>query len=228
MSYTPLNFLTRGNGHRVLISDIQLLQWYSQCRDIRRNPLPYSVVKDDAVVDLLAHRETPAIRSDVTQLFITPALTDDGTSSTNSFNPAVIQHAIPFFTTNPVPTRTPPRPRLPILPPTSIRRDGRPPPRLFSTNHLMSAPFPKLYSQSWTKKIPHPQYFQQKTTASLPTAMSYDCTPLTRCSSLNTLPAIRRRLKPQKLSVLLIKNSSSSRSRRKYTVSSWKPKPSNL
>ncbi len=134
----------------------QLLQWYSQCRDIRRNPLPYSVVKDDAIVDLLAHRETPAIQSDVTQqLFITPALTDDGTSSTNPFNPAVIQHAILFITTNPLPTRTPPRPRLPILPPTSIRRDSRPPPRLFSTNYLMSAPFPKLYSQSWTKKIPH-------------------------------------------------------------------------
>ena len=27
MPYTH-NFLTRGNGHRILISDIQLLQWY--------------------------------------------------------------------------------------------------------------------------------------------------------------------------------------------------------
>ena len=53
------NVLTRGNGHRILISDIQLLQWYSQRRDIRRNPLPYSVVKD-AVMDLLANPDTPA------------------------------------------------------------------------------------------------------------------------------------------------------------------------
>ena len=41
MPYTH-NFLTRGNGHRILVSDIQLLQWYSQRRDIRPNPLPYS------------------------------------------------------------------------------------------------------------------------------------------------------------------------------------------
>ena len=34
MPYTH-NFLTRGNGHRILISDIQLLQWYSQRRDNR-------------------------------------------------------------------------------------------------------------------------------------------------------------------------------------------------
>ena len=40
MPYTH-NFLTRGNGHRILISDLQLLQWYSQRRDIRRSPLPY-------------------------------------------------------------------------------------------------------------------------------------------------------------------------------------------
>ena len=76
MPYTH-NFLTRGNGHRILVSDIQLLQWYSQRRDICRNPLPYSIVKD-AVMDLLANRETPASQTDTTQLLITPALTDDG------------------------------------------------------------------------------------------------------------------------------------------------------
>ncbi len=48
-------FLKRGNGHRILISDIQLLQWYSRRRDIRRNPLPYSEVQN-AVMDLLANR----------------------------------------------------------------------------------------------------------------------------------------------------------------------------
>ena len=50
MPYTH-NVLTRGNGHRILISDIQLLQWYSHRRNIRRNPLPYSVVKD-TIMDL--------------------------------------------------------------------------------------------------------------------------------------------------------------------------------
>ncbi len=51
--YMPYShsFLTRGNGHRVLISDVQLLQWYSQRRDIRRNPLPYSIVHN-AIMDL--------------------------------------------------------------------------------------------------------------------------------------------------------------------------------
>ncbi len=59
--YMPYNhnFLTRGNGHRVLISDIQLLQWYSKRRDIRHNPLPYSIVHN-AVMDLLSNKETPA------------------------------------------------------------------------------------------------------------------------------------------------------------------------
>jgi hypothetical protein len=41
MPYTHAT-LVRGNGHRILISDIQLLQWYSKRRDIRRNPLPSS------------------------------------------------------------------------------------------------------------------------------------------------------------------------------------------
>jgi hypothetical protein len=74
MPYTH-NFLTRGNGHRILISDLQLLQWYSQRRDIRRSPLPYSVVQG-AVMDLLSNRETPAERNDASQLIITPALTE--------------------------------------------------------------------------------------------------------------------------------------------------------
>ena len=73
MPYTH-NFLTRGNGHRILISDIQLLQWCSQRRDIRPNPLPYSIVTE-AGMDLLANRETPASRTDATQLLVPPSHT---------------------------------------------------------------------------------------------------------------------------------------------------------
>ena len=62
MPYTH-NFLTRGNGHRILIPDLQLLQWYSQRCDIRRNPLLYSVVHN-AVMDLLSNRENPVERAD--------------------------------------------------------------------------------------------------------------------------------------------------------------------
>ena len=76
MPYTH-NVLTRGNGYRILISDIQFLQWYSQRRDIRRNPLPYFVVKN-AVMDFLANRETPASKSETAQLLITPAVTNEG------------------------------------------------------------------------------------------------------------------------------------------------------
>ena len=75
------------------ISDIQLLQWYSQRRDIRRNPLPYSVVKD-AVMDLLANRETPATKSETAQLLITPVVTNEGVTI-EPLTPAVIQHAVP-------------------------------------------------------------------------------------------------------------------------------------
>ena len=50
--------LTRGNSHRILISDQQLLQWYSRRRDIRQSPLPYCVVQT-AILDLLADRATP-------------------------------------------------------------------------------------------------------------------------------------------------------------------------
>ncbi len=71
MPYTH-KILTRGGGHRILISDVQLLQWYARRREITRNPLPYSIVKD-AVMDLLASRDTAVIMSDNTQLLITPA-----------------------------------------------------------------------------------------------------------------------------------------------------------
>ena len=73
-------FLKPGNGHRILISDIQLLQWYSRRRDIRRNSLPYSEVQN-AVMDLLANRETPILRADSSQLLITPALGPDNAES---------------------------------------------------------------------------------------------------------------------------------------------------
>jgi hypothetical protein len=94
--YMPYNhnFLTRGNGHRVLISDIQLLQWYSKRRDIRHNPLPYSIVHN-AVMDLLSNRETPAAAKDTPQLLITPAIDEDGAEATPT-TPAVIQHAAPL------------------------------------------------------------------------------------------------------------------------------------
>ena len=119
------NVLTRGNGHRILISDTQLLQWYSQRRDIRRNPLPYSVVKD-AVMDLLANRETPATRSESTQLLITPAVTTDGVPI-EPLTPAIIQHAAPASdpTAIPTPSQKPRTALLPIPPPASIRRDNR-------------------------------------------------------------------------------------------------------
>ena len=124
MPYTH-SFLTRGNGHRILISDLQLLQWYSQRRDIRRNPLPYSVVHN-AVMDLLSNRETPAEKADSSQILITPALTDQGDLTIPSA-PAIVQHVLPSPPLAP-PTRTNSRPRtalLPIPPPAAIRRDDR-------------------------------------------------------------------------------------------------------
>ena len=91
MPYTH-SFLVRGNGHRVLISDVQLLQWYARRRDIRRNPLPYATVKD-AVMDLLANRDTPVQLDTNTHFLITPTIDTDG-SPTDPPTPAVIQHAI--------------------------------------------------------------------------------------------------------------------------------------
>jgi hypothetical protein len=125
--YMPYNhsFLTRGNGHRILISDIQLLQWYSKRRDIRRNPLPYSIVHN-AVMDLLSNRETPVAQKDTPQLLITPATDDDGTVTTPP-TPAVIQHAVPIPPT-PKPPSKPTRPLtalIPVPPTASLRRDGR-------------------------------------------------------------------------------------------------------
>jgi hypothetical protein len=124
MPYTH-NVLIRGNGHRILISDIQLLQWYSQRRDIRRNPLPYSVVKD-AVMDLLANRETPATKSETAQLLITPAVTNEGVTI-EPLTPAVIQHAVPAIDplAKNAPNHKPRTALLPIPPPASIRRDSR-------------------------------------------------------------------------------------------------------
>ena len=120
------SFLTRGNGHRVLISDIQLLPWYSKRRDIRRNPLPYSIVHN-AVMDLISNRETPVAQKDTPQLLlITPAIDDDGAVATPP-TPAVIQHAVPIPAT-PKPPGKPPRPLttfIPVPPTASLRRDGR-------------------------------------------------------------------------------------------------------
>jgi hypothetical protein len=51
--------LTRGNSQRILIADLQLLQWYSRRRNIRNNLLPYCIV-NAAILNLLADRETSA------------------------------------------------------------------------------------------------------------------------------------------------------------------------
>ena len=124
MPYTH-NILTRGNGHRVLISDLQLLQWYSRRRDIRNNPLPYSYVHD-AVMDLLANRTTPVPTGPNTQVLITPDLDPSGTI-TKPVTPALVQHAI-------IPPTEPPsapdhsRPRranIPIPPADNLRRGTR-------------------------------------------------------------------------------------------------------
>ena len=120
MPYTH-NFLVRGNGHRVLISDLQLLQWYSRRRDIRRNPLPYSVVKD-AVTDLLANRETPATIDDNTQILITPALDNSGIPVL-PLTPAVIQHAATPEAPTPTCTQPPRQALLPVPSPQALRRN---------------------------------------------------------------------------------------------------------
>ena len=119
MPYTH-SFLVRGNGHRVLISDLQLLQWYSRRRDIRRNPLPYATVKD-AIMDLLANRETPVQTDSNTQLLITPALDDTG-ALILPITPAVIQHATTIAAPNP-PSHPPRNALLPIPPPQALRRN---------------------------------------------------------------------------------------------------------
>ena len=122
MPYTH-SFLTRGNGHRILISANQLLQWYSRRRDIRCNPLPYSDVQN-AVMDLLANHETPVLRADSSQLLITPALGPDNAESAPP-TPVVIQHAVPM----PAPEQPPLDKRrtalLPIPPAANLRADGR-------------------------------------------------------------------------------------------------------
>ena len=134
MPYTH-NVLTRGNGHRVLISDLQLLQWYSRRRDIRKNPLPYSVVLD-SVMDLLAHRETVVTTGPNTQILITPAL-DAEDRPTTPLTPAVIQHAtIPPNPTLHHDTTRPRRATLPIPPPQI-----KPPPQPHNAhqNYLLQA-----------------------------------------------------------------------------------------
>ena len=122
MPYTH-KVLTRGGGHRILISDVQLLQWYARRRDITRNPLPYSTVKD-TVMDLMANRDTTVIISDKTQLIITPA-TEDNDTLTQPLNPAVIQHAA---SDTPKSARVPTGPRtalIPIPPTAALHRTIR-------------------------------------------------------------------------------------------------------
>ncbi len=77
-------------------------------------------------MDLLANRETPATKSETTQLLITPAIDIEGIIIEPA-TPAVIQHAVPDTdtTANTTPTQHPRRALLPIPPPTSIRRHDR-------------------------------------------------------------------------------------------------------
>ena len=89
----------RGNSHRILISDQQLLQWYSRRRDIRHSPLPYCVVQT-AILDLLADRTTPAGDDKSAPILVTP-LTDPNDNITLPQQPAVIQHL--EMTTAPAP-----------------------------------------------------------------------------------------------------------------------------
>ena len=125
MPYTH-STLVRGNGHRILISDIQLLQWYSKRRDIRRNPLPYQHTKD-SIMNLLADRETTATRDDSSQILVTPA-TDENDIVTTPLQPALVQHAStdnetaqPTSTTAITPK--PRQARIPIPTPSSLRRN---------------------------------------------------------------------------------------------------------
>eukprot|EP01036_Dinobryon_divergens_P035459 gene35459-biopygen28015 len=91
------NFLVRGNGHRVLISDLQLLRWYSRRRDIRRSPLPYATVKD-AIMDLLAYRETPVHLDSNTQLLITDDTGAQGKPCTINIRHGQRRHTTPTDT----------------------------------------------------------------------------------------------------------------------------------
>ena len=138
--YMPYShsFLTRGKGHRVLISDVQLLQWYSRRRDIRRNPLPYAIVHD-AVMDLLANQETLVTRDDTSHILITPATTTNGTIAV-PLAPAVIQHAIPLIT-NHLPSSPWPRTAA------TLRLDARKHTRHSSTNRTISERSPPGYAQ---------------------------------------------------------------------------------
>ena len=104
--------LTRGNSHRILISDQQLLQWYSRRQDIRHSPLPYCIVKT-AVLDLLSDRITPAGDDNSAPILITP-LTDSTDTIILPTQPAVIQH-LETTTAHTPPNPTVPAPRL-ILP----------------------------------------------------------------------------------------------------------------
>ena len=87
MPYTH-STLVRRNGHRILISDIQLLRWYTKRRDIRRNPLPYQHTKD-SIINLFADRETTAARNDISQILVMPA-TDENNIVTTPLQPALV------------------------------------------------------------------------------------------------------------------------------------------
>ena len=161
MPYTH-KILTRGGGHRILISDVQLLQWYARRRGITRNPLPYSIVKD-AVMDLMTDRDTTVIMSDKTQLLITPATEDNDALVAQPLNPAVIQHTT---SVTPTPARMPTRPRTALVPIPRLRHytgQNATAANQPSTNHTTYALSRKHSAQSWTAKTPHQPYFPPTT-----------------------------------------------------------------
>ena len=94
--------LTRGNSHRILISDLQLLQWYSRRRNIRNSPLPYCIV-NAAILNLLADRKILAGDDTSAPILVNPLL-DSADNVIDPPQPAVIQHLETLVRIAPIPT----------------------------------------------------------------------------------------------------------------------------
>ena len=207
--------------HNFLISDLQLLQWYSQRRDIRRNPLPYSVV-NDAVMDLLSNHETPVERTDFSQLLITPALTNQGDATTPPA-PAIVQHTTPSPPVAPLtkPTSCPRTALLPIPPPAAIRRDSRVRTKIaFYKPHDIRAVTAAI-REIMDRDNPPPPIFP--TTDSDQLLSDIDIMPRmpsTPSSIQHTAQETRRKSRrPRHSAALQTENSSSPLSKRKFIVS---------
>jgi hypothetical protein len=109
MPYTH-KILTRGGGHA--------------SHTYLRRTTPSVVRPTDAVMDLMANRDTTVIMSDKTQLLITPA-TENNNTLTHPLTLAVIQHATfvtPTSASVPIRTRTA---LIPIPPTAALHRTKR-------------------------------------------------------------------------------------------------------